>query len=289
MLKILVTGSNGQLGNQLKEIAGLYNNYNFLFTDLPELDITSEKMVEKILSEFQPDWIINCAAYTAVDKAETDQTAALKLNAEAPALLARLGAVHNTRMIHISTDYVFDGKNYRPYTEADTKNPNGIYATTKALGEDLVMEANTKAVILRTSWLYSVYGHNFMKTVLRLASEKGSMRIVCDQIGTPTWTGDLAAGIMTAIDQNIGAGIYHFSNEGVSSWYDFAKAIVEIQDIRCMVLPINTDQYPLPAARPFYSVLDKSLFKATTGISIPHWHDSLKQCLNQLNEQGRAK
>lgn len=288
MLKILVTGSNGQLGNQLKEIAGLHNNCNFLFTDLPELDITSEEMVEKVLLEFQPDWIINCAAYTAVDKAETDQTAAQKLNAEAPALLAKLSAVHNARMIHISTDYVFDGKNYRPYTESDTKNPNGIYATTKALGEDFVMKANPKAVIIRTSWLYSVYGHNFMKTVLRLASEKGSMRIVCDQIGTPTWTGDLAAGIMAVVEQNIGAGIYHFSNEGVCSWYDFAKAIVELQHIKSTVLPINTNEYPLPAPRPYYSVLDKSLFKATTGISIPHWRDSLKQCLNQLNEQSRA-
>lgn len=286
MLKILVTGSNGQLGSQLRKISTAFRDCDFLFTDLPELDITSVIRVDRALSEYKPDWLINCAGYTAVDKAETDQEAAQKLNGDAPALLSKLSAKYDTRLIHISTDYVFDGRNYRPYTEDQAKSPEGIYARSKALGEELVIANNPEAIIIRTSWLYSVYGNNFMKTVLRLGTEKGTMRIVSDQVGTPTWTGDLANAIMTMIEKNTNAGVYHFSNEGVCSWYDFAKAIVELQDIPCTVEPINTKDYPLPAPRPFYSVLDKSLFKATTGMTIPHWRDSLKQCLKHLNEQG---
>lgn len=288
MLKILVTGSNGQLGNQLRKISTAFRDCDFLFTDLPELDITAEIRVDRALSEYKPDWLVNCAGYTAVDKAETDQEAAQKLNADAPALLSKLSAKYDTRLIHISTDYVFDGRNHRPYAEDHAKNPKGIYAKSKALGEDLVLANNPESIIIRTSWLYSVYGNNFMKTVLRLGTEKGFMRIVSDQIGTPTWTGDLAHAIMTMIEMDTKAGIYHFSNEGVCSWYDFAKAIVEFQDIPCTVEPITTKDYPLPAPRPFYSVLDKSLFKATTGMTVPYWRDSLKQCLKQLNEQGRT-
>lgn len=288
MLKILVTGSNGQLGSQLRKISTSFRDCDFLFTDLPELDITSEIRVDRALSEYKPDWLINCAGYTAVDKAETDKEAANKLNADAPALLSKLSAKYDTRLIHISTDYVFDGRNYRPYTEDHLKNPEGIYARSKALGEELVIANNPEAIIIRTSWLYSVYGNNFMKTVLRLAKEKGTMRIVSDQVGTPTWTGDLALAIMTMVEKNTNPGIYHFSNEGVCSWFDFAKAIVELQDIRCTIEPINTKDYPLPAPRPFYSVLDKSLLKATTGLTVPHWRDSLKQCLKQFNEQGRT-
>lgn len=286
MQRILVTGGNGQLGSQLKHFSSNYSKTEFLFTDLPDLDITDESQIESVLSSFRPAWIINCAAYTAVDLAETEVDAANRLNTDAPALLARLSDKYHIRLVHISTDYVFDGKGNIPYVEDHPKNPQGIYAQTKAVGEDLVMANNPTSIIIRTSWLYSAYGKNFLKTVLRLAAEKGSMRIVSDQVGTPTWTGDLAQAIMKMIELNANAGIYHFSNEGVCSWFDFAKAIVEIQGIECTVEPISTSEYPLPAPRPYYSVLNKALYKTTTGLSVPYWRDSLKLCLNQLNEQG---
>ncbi len=286
MHRILVTGGNGQLGSQLKLYSSMYGDYEFQFTDLPDLDITNESQIESVLASFNPAWIINCAAYTAVDLAETEADAANRLNTDAPALLARISDKYHIRLVHISTDYVFDGKGCFPYVEDHPKNPQGIYAQSKALGEDLVLANNPTSIVIRTSWLYSVYGKNFLKTVLRLATEKGSMRIVCDQVGTPTWTGDLAKAVMKMIEVSANAGIYHFSNEGVCSWYDFAKAIVEIQGIECTVEPIFTSEYPLPAPRPLYSVLNKTLYKSTTGTSIPHWRDSLKLCLNQLNEQG---
>jgi dTDP-4-dehydrorhamnose reductase len=286
MQRILVTGGNGQLGSQLKEYNSLYPDIEFLFTDLPELDITNETQIEAVLSSFTPSWIINCAAYTAVDLAETEIDAATRLNSDAPALLARLSSKYHIRLVHISTDYVFDGKGYFPYKEDHPKHPAGIYAQSKSLGEDLVMANNPTSIIVRTSWLYSIYGKNFLKTVLRLAKDKGSMRIVSDQVGTPTWTGDLAKAVMKMIELNANPAIYHYSNEGVCSWYDFAKAITEIQEIECTIEPIFTSEYPLPAPRPFYSVLDKTLFKTTSGTSIPHWRDSLKLCLDQLYEQG---
>ncbi len=285
MQRILVTGGNGQLGSQLKLYSSMSNDFEFQFTDLPELDITNESQIESVLSSFNPSWIINCAAYTAVDQAESDANMANRLNTDAPAILARISDKHHIRLVHISTDYVFDGKGYFPYAEDHPKSPQGVYAQSKALGEDLVLANNPTSIVIRTSWLYSVYGKNFLKTVLRLATEKGSMRIVCDQVGTPTWTGDLANAVMKMIEVSANAGIYHFSNEGVCSWYDFAKAIVEIQGIECTVEPIFTSEYPLPAPRPFYSVLNKTLYKSTTGASIPHWRDSLKLCLNQLNDQ----
>lgn len=287
MIKILVTGSNGQLGSQLRQISQAYPDIEFMFTDLPELDITNQVQVDKVMSAFNPNWLINCAAYTAVDKAESDEALASLLNTEAPSLLAKACTRNHTRMVHISTDYVFDGHGYHPYTEDHPKAPKGVYGSTKAAGEELVISANPEALLVRTAWLYSVNGGNFMKTVLRLAREKGTMRVVSDQIGTPTWAGDLAIAILTMIKQNIAAGIYHFSNEGVCSWYDFAKAIVEIKGIDCIIDPTDTAGYPVPAPRPFYSVLDKTKYKTTTGQSIPYWRDSLKQCLHQLNEQSR--
>lgn len=286
MMTILVTGANGQLGNQLKEVAQYSEDYNFFFTDLPELDISSEQGIEEALTEYQPQWIINCAAYTAVDKAEAEAELANKINAEAPALLARLADRFHCRLIHISTDYVFDGTRARPYREDNEKNPVGVYAQTKSLGEDLVLVNNPRSVVIRTSWLYSAFGHNFMKTVIRLAKEKGNLRIVADQVGTPTYAGDLATTILQIIDVDCPPGVYHFSNEGVCSWYDFAKAIIELQGIEATIEPITTKDFPTAAPRPHYSVLDKSLLKLTLGITIPYWRDSLKVCLKHLNEQG---
>lgn len=286
MMNIIVTGANGQLGNQLKQLSSGYPGFNFIFTDLPEVDITSEHAVNEILLSTQPAWLINCAAYTAVDKAETESELAQKINADGPALLARLTDQHHVRMIHISTDYVFDGMHYKPYKEDHKKNPQGIYAETKSLGEDLVLANNPRSIIFRTSWLYSIYGQNFVKTVIRYSQEKGKMRVVADQIGTPTWAGDLSNAIMNAIEVNLSPGVYHYSDEGVCSWYDFSMAIIELQNINAIIEPITTSEFGAPAPRPSYSVLDKSLFKRETGLKIPYWRDSLKVCLKQLNEQG---
>lgn len=281
MHKVLITGGMGQLGNQLKQLIPLYPDDQFYFTDLPEVNITSEPDIQRAFAEYEPDWLINCAAYTAVDKAESDAETADLINAQAPGLLARIAAEHKVRMIHISTDYVFDGRHYKPYKEDHPKNPLSAYGRSKSLGEDLVMENNTDAIIIRTSWLYSGFGSNFMKTVIRLARHQGNMRIVSDQTGTPTWAGDLAFALIKIVQKNIPAGIYHFSNEGICSWYDFAKAIIDIMNIDCAVYPISTNEFPLPAPRPYYSVLDKSRYKAATGVSIPHWRNSLKECLKQ--------
>lgn len=286
MIRILVTGANGQLGSQLKMIADSYNNLSFFFTDLPEFDISSSYQIDSAFEKYKPNWLINCAAYTAVDKAEADQELAELINSQAPALLATSCEQHNCRMIHVSTDYVFDGNRSRPYKEDHEKNPNGVYARTKSVGEDLVLYNNSGSIIIRTSWLYSAFGNNFMKTMIRLAKEKGHLRVVADQVGTPTWTGDLAWVILTAISNNIAPGIYHFSNEGICSWYDFAKAIIELDEIDATVEPITTKDYPTAAPRPYYSVLDKSLIKATLSLTIPHWRDSLKVCLKEFNEQG---
>lgn len=284
MKKILVTGSNGQLGNHLRSSGSELNDIEFLFTDLPELDISKESSLENILTEFNPDWVINCAAYTAVDKAESDIDLANLLNADAPALLAKLTDQHKCRLMHISTDYVFGGDGSTPYKEDHPKNPKGVYAQSKSLGEDLVLVSNPRSIVIRTSWLYSAFGNNFMKTVLRLCTENGSMRVVCDQTGTPTWAGDLAEAILLLINKEAEPGFYHFSNEGACTWYDFAKAIVEIKGISCKIQPILTTEYPTPASRPHYSVLDKSHIKKTTGIEIPWWYDSLRKCLIQFDD-----
>jgi dTDP-4-dehydrorhamnose reductase len=285
MIKILVTGSKGQLGNELQRIQSSFPDFSFHFTDLPELDITSESEVEKALEDIKPDWLINCAGYTAVDKAETDANAAMLINSVAPGILARLCAKHSVRIVHISTDYVFEGYGYRPISESDPKKPNGVYAVSKSEGEDNVLANHPNPIVIRTSWLYSEFGNNFVKTVLRLAREKGSMRMVYDQVGTPTWAGDLAIAIMKLITLNAKEGYYHYSNEGVCSWYDFAVAICKIKGINCPITPILTWEYKTAAPRPCFSVLDKSYFKETTGMTIPHWLDSLKKCLDQLDEQ----
>ncbi len=284
-MRVLVTGSNGQLGSELRLLALTHPELAFLFTDLEELDITSVTSVEKTFSTFRPAWVINCAAYTAVDKAEQEPDKAMMINADAAGIIAKASTEINARLIHISTDYVFDGRNFRPYTENDQRNPLGIYARSKAVGEENVMEFNAGAIVFRTSWLYSFFGANFVKTIRRAGIERGELKVVADQIGSPTWANDLACAIITLIKQNSKAGIYHYANEGVCSWYDFAKAIIEYSGIECLVNPTDTAGYPLPSPRPYYSVLNKSKFVSSTRQSIPYWRDSLKKCIALLDEQ----
>jgi len=284
-MKVLVTGSKGQLGNELIRLSGECPDLEFLFTDFEELDITSQASVNKLFSEYLPSWIINCAAYTAVDKAEQEDEKAMVLNAEAPGILASEAAKVNARLIHISTDYVFDGKNHQPYRIDDIKNPLGVYAKSKALGEENVLKNCTSAIIIRTSWLYSQFGANFVKTIRKVGKERKELKVVADQIGSPTWAHDLAIAILNLIRIDVEPGIFHFADEGVCSWFDFAKAIIEFSEINCEVNATDTAGYPLPSPRPFYSVLDKSRYTQITGQSIPYWRDSLKKCIALLNEQ----
>ncbi len=290
MANILITGSNGQLGSELRDIwpdgtpdIEIKTNANKLFfTDVSELDITDREAVEKFVSKEKIEVIVNCAAYTAVDKAEDDIKMATAVNTDAAKNLAEASAKRNSGplLIHVSTDYVFDGKGYKPYREDDVCNPAGVYGRTKHEGEREIQKSGCNYVIIRTSWLYSTYGTNFVKTITRLARERDSLNVVFDQIGTPTYAGDLAKAIDTIVKRYIGAkseeqkrlcGIYHFSNEGVCSWYDFAKEIVAQTGSNCKVNPVTSEMFPAKAPRPHYSVLDKSKIKATFGIEIPHW------------------
>ena len=290
-MKILVTGSNGQLGNELKELSGNYPEWEFIFTDVDTLDISDEKAVGLFFQQHQPGFLINCAAYTAVDKAETETQVALKINAVAPGILARITKTQKIGFIHISTDYVFDGHSYTPYTEIDTVNPQGAYGKTKLAGEHLVKGGNPDALIIRTSWLYSVYGNNFVKTMLRLGKERETLNVVFDQVGTPTYAADLAVAILKIIEhydggnKKISPGVYHYSNEGVASWYDFAKTIFELAEMPVRVVPILTKEFPVPAKRPHYSILNKSKIKDTFNIEIPFWKDSLKICIYKIKVQ----
>ncbi len=289
-MKILVTGAYGQLGNELKELSGEFPRWQFLFTDVDSLDITNEKTVDDFFQSNQPGFVINCAAYTAVDKAESETQSVLKVNAMAPGFLARAAKKYNAGFIHISTDYVFDGRAFSPYSEIDTVNPEGVYGKTKLAGEQLVRSGNTNALIIRTSWLYSTFGGNFLKTMLKLGQERDELKVVFDQVGTPTYAADLAKAILSIVnvyenqpDKYI-PGIYHYSNEGVASWYDFAKNIFEIAEIDCRVIPVLSDEFPTPAKRPHYSVLNKSKIKTTFNLEIPYWKESLKICLNKLQK-----
>lgn len=286
-MKILVTGSKGQLGNELKELSDEFPQFEFLYTDLAELDITDASKVDKFFAANKLDAIINCAAYTAVDKAETDETFAYLINATAAGILARSAAKYKALLIHISTDYVFDGTACTPYKEDDNTNPVSAYGRTKFAGEQEVQMHAANALIIRTSWLYSAFGNNFIKTILKYGKERGLLNIVFDQVGTPTYARDLARTILTIIPQaakNGGIEFYHYSNEGVASWYDFAKAIVEISGIVCILNPIGTEDYPLPANRPFYSVLNKSKLKDKFKVEIPYWRDSVKHCLQRTGD-----
>lgn len=283
-MKILITGCNGQLGNEMQLLAKQNNRHSWFFTDVEELDITDEAAVERFVEENGVECVVNCAAFTAVDKAESNAEFCDLLNHVAPGHLARAVARHGGRMIQISTDYVFDGTHHVPYTEDASTCPNSVYGRTKLAGEQSVLEACPQAMIIRTAWLYSTFGNNFVKTMIRLGREKQELGVIFDQIGTPTYARDLAAAIGTAINQGIVPGIYHFSNEGVISWYDFTKAIHRIAGIKgCHVRPLHTAEYPTPAARPHYSVLDKTKIKETYGIEIPYWEDSLAECIAKLN------
>ena len=271
----LITGGKGQLGTIL---SGLLPNA--ICADVEMLDITDLDAVHKFVKEHNVDTIINCAAYTAVDKAEDNEELAYKINVVGPENLAKSGC----KIIHISTDYVFDGRGFKPYIETDETNPISVYGKTKKLGEDAVLKYAQTAVVIRTSWLYSYVGNNFVKTMRRLGSEKAELSVVTDQVGTPTYAQDLAQAIVEVL-KNLSpekSGIYHFSNEGVCSWYDFAKEIMELSGLNCKVVPIPSSEYKTRAQRPFYSVLDKTKIKETFGVSIPHWKDSLKECLKQF-------
>ncbi len=284
-MNILVTGSKGQLGSEIQRIAPLYPNYNFVFTDVEELDITKKKDLEKFFEKNNFNVLINCAAFTAVDKCETEKESARKLNVLAVKNLAVVCAKNNVAIIHISTDYVFDGKNHLPYKETDFTNPDSYYGETKLDGEEMLEEFANTAIIMRTSWLYSSFGNNFVKTILKYSKERDELKVVYDQIGTPTYAADLAKTITDNVDKIeffTGVHYFHYSNEGVCSWYDFAKEIVDIKQIDCKITAIETSEYPLPAPRPAYSILSKAKIKDELNIEIPHWKDSLKICLKEL-------
>jgi|TARA_B110001450_G_scaffold243038_1_gene253933 dTDP-4-dehydrorhamnose reductase len=284
MNNILVTGGNGQLGSELKELAPNYQKNNFLFTDVKTLDITNHTAVKEFIELNNINVIINCAAYTAVDKAESEPELSNAINHLALANFAQIAKDNNIKLVHISTDYVFDGTNYKPYVETDTPNPQSVYGQTKLDGELAMQHINPKrSIIIRTSWVYSKFGNNFVKTMLNLSKNREEINVVADQIGSPTNAADLAEAILIMLPQikNENIELFHYSNEGICSWYDFSKAIFEIQGVLVKVNPIESKQYPTPAKRPFYSVLDKSRIKDVFQLEVPFWKDSLKSCLKK--------
>ena len=282
-MNILITGCNGQLGNEMQLLEASHPQHTYFNTDVAELDITNQDAIEAFVNDNQIDGIVNCAAYTAVDKAEENEELCTKLNAEAPAYLAAAIGKRGGWMIQISTDYVFDGTQHTPYTEEADTCPNSVYGKTKLVGELNVQKFCAQSMIIRTAWLYSTFGNNFVKTMIRLGKEKPELGVIFDQIGTPTYARDLAVAIFAAIEQGIVPGVYHFSNEGVISWYDFTKAIHRIAGITtCHVRPLHTSEYPTPAKRPHYSVLDKTKIKRVYGIEIPYWEASLQACIAKL-------
>ena len=284
-MNILVTGCNGQLGNEIQLLEKGNGKHVFFNTDVNELDITDENAINAFVDANNIDGIINCAAYTAVDKAESNEALCHTLNATAPGYLAAAMGKRGGWMVQVSTDYVFDGTKHTPYSETDPTCPDSVYGRTKLEGEQLVRQHCERAMIVRTAWLYSIFGNNFVKTMIRLGKEKTELGVIFDQIGTPTYARDLAVAIMTAVEKGIIPGIYHFSNEGVTSWYDFTKAIHRIAGISgCHVRPIHTEEYPTPARRPHYSVLDKTKIKATYNIEVPYWEESLAECISKLDE-----
>ena len=282
-MNILITGCNGQLGNEMQLLEKVNPQHTYFNTDVAELDITDREAILQFVDENQVDGIVNCAAYTAVDKAESNVELCDLLNRVAPGYLAEAVERRGGWLIQISTDYVFDGTNHTPYVESDPVCPNSVYGRTKLAGEQAAQQACSRTMIIRTAWLYSTFGNNFVKTMIRLGKEKPELGVIFDQIGTPTYARDLAVAIFAAINQGVNPGIYHFSNEGVISWYDFTKAIHRIAGITtCHVRPLHTSEYPTPAARPHYSVLDKTKIKQTYGLEIPYWEESLRECISQL-------
>lgn len=282
-MNVLITGCNGQLGRELRLLQKENDDIRWTNADIEELDITDPTAIEAYVAKHRIDSIVNCAAYTAVDKAEEDAERCRILNALAPEYLARAMAKHGGQLIQISTDYVFDGTAHQPYTETDTPRPTGVYGQTKLSGEHAAIAACPDTIVIRTAWLYSPFGNNFVKTMLRLGRERENLGVVFDQIGTPTYAHDLAIAIVAALRKPLPAGIYHFTNEGATSWYDFAVAIHRIARIHtCTIHPLHTAEYPTPAQRPFYSLLDKTKIKRTLGIEIRHWEDALNHCIDRL-------
>ncbi len=285
-MNILVTGANGQLGRELR--IALENCFSGMvtYTDVEELDITRAKEVDDFVEKHEFTHIVNCAAYTAVDKAETEQTLCYRINTEAVQNIATAAAKYGVKVIHISTDYVFDGTAHLPYRESDKVNPVSVYGTSKRKGEMVLLSMCPDAIVLRTAWLYSPHGHNFVKTMMKLGQEKAELRVVCDQIGTPTYAYDLAKAIVSLLNARQWVpGIYHFSNEGACSWYDFTNVIHRLSGIdSCNVIPIPTEDFPTAASRPAYSILDKTTIKKIYNIEIPYWMDSLEKCIQRLKE-----
>ncbi len=282
---VLVTGANGQLGKELRQLEHSWSQFDFLFLSREDLPIHHFELIRNFFKATHPDFLINCAAYTAVDKAEQEPELAYQINAEAVGVLAAICREQACRFIHVSTDYVFDGAAHVPYKEDDLTNPQGVYGASKLEGEKQAIKLNPDAVIIRTSWVYSSFGKNFVKTILRLLQEKPSVSVVNDQIGSPTYAADLARAILEIISaKNWKSGIYNFSNDGIISWFDFAKAIAHLQKITTPVHPISTAQFPTPAKRPAWSVLDKSKITSTYGVQIRPWEAALKVCLELLNK-----
>jgi len=286
---ILVTGANGQLGSELNVISA-YESFNFIFTDVEELNLTKGEDVNSFLNTQKIDYCINCAAYTAVDKAEKDIGAARAINVEAVQNLAEACTINNTILFQISTDFVFRGNTFKPIDEELKPDPISVYGFTKLEGENIALKTNPRTIVIRTSWLYSSFGNNFVKTMIKLGKERDELGIIIDQVGTPTYAGDLAKAIIQIIksddeiDLDEHFGIYHYSNEGVASWYDFANAIFDLRSIEVAVKPLNTDEYPTPAKRPNFSLMDKSKIKNTFNLTIPYWRDSLKLCLELIED-----
>ena len=280
-MKILVTGSNGQLGSEFKKLSKT-SIHQFFFADFTKLDITDIESIKSFFKENPPDFILNCAAYTAVDKAEDEKKKAFSVNKTGVLNLVEICEKYNIKLIHFSTDYVFDGKNHRPYKESDCTKPNSVYGKSKLEGENIIMQSDISALIIRTSWLYSVYGNNFVKTMINLGQSKDEISVVFDQIGTPTNARDLAEATMKCLKYTKNwentRKIYHFSNEGVASWYDFAKVIFDTYKLKCFIFPVLSNAYPTKAKRPYFSVLDKSKFKEDFKVTIKHWKSSFQSC-----------
>lgn len=285
MKNILVTGCHGQLGSEMQLIAPEYPEFQYFFTDVDSLDITDSAAVEEYVSKHEIDCIVNCAAFTAVDKAEDEDGFCDLLNHLAPGFLAEAVARRGGKMVQVSTDYVFDGTSFKPYSETDATCPTSVYGATKLAGEEAVRTGCPESAVVRTAWLYSSFGKNFVKTMLRLGREKEEIGVVFDQVGTPTYARDLARMIFVMLKRGIVPGIYHYSNEGIISWYDFTKAIHRLAGIHsCRVRPLHTEDYPTKATRPHYSVLDKTKIKKTYGIEIPYWEESLAECIRILED-----
>jgi dTDP-4-dehydrorhamnose reductase len=284
MTTILITGSNGQLGNEMQQAAVRFPDFNYIYTDVAELDICDKSALDAFVKANNVNVIVNCAAYTAVDKAEDDVELCYKINRDAVRNIAEVASDNKVKVVHVSTDYVFDGTNYLPYTEDMPVCPATVYGKSKLEGEQVLLENCSESVILRTAWLYSSFGNNFVKTMIKLGTERDSLGVIFDQVGTPTYAADLADAILQLLsNKTFVPGIYHFSDEGVCSWYDFTKTIHRMANITCDVKPIETKDYPARTPRPHFSVLNKGKIKSTYGISIPHWEVSLEKCIGLLH------